>query len=312
MLDTGRASPPLSCREFHADIAPPRSVTSYSALAAAGHVETPDRDGGYLVQAGEGMAEGLLPAAGKSIADFPAGARAGTFFHAVFETLDFTKPDSQTVVSRKLQEFGFDPSWTEPVCRMIADVLAIPLVEGVAVPYLGEVSLGRRVSEMEFCFPLNRVTPDLLGEIFARHRMPSRMEGAPAADGIERLYFAPTRGFMKGFIDLVFEHDRRYYLVDWKSNRLGASPEAYRRDQLRTAMREHHYDLQYHIYTLALHQYLRRRIPDYEYERDFGGVCYIFLRGVSRERGPDYGIFSNRPEPQLVHALGMALIPDYA
>jgi exodeoxyribonuclease V beta subunit len=116
---------------------------------------------------------------------------------------------------------------------------------------------------------------------------------------------------MKGYIDLVFEHDGRYYLIDWKSNRLGAPPEAYRRDQLRTVMREHHYDLQYHIYSLALHQYLRWRVPGYEYERDFGGVCYVFLRGVSRTYGPDCGLFFSRPEPRLIHALGETLIPDY-
>jgi exodeoxyribonuclease V beta subunit len=156
------------------------------------------------------------------------------------------------------------------------------------------------------------VTPELLDEIFGRHRPPPRVEGASTVDDIERLHFAPTRGFMKGFIDLVFEHNGRYYLVDWKSNRLGASPDAYGQDSLRNAMRAHHYDLQVHIYTLALHQYLRLRVPGYEYDRDFGGVCYVFLRGVSRERGPDYGIFCNRPEPQLVHALGEALIPGYA
>jgi exodeoxyribonuclease V beta subunit len=76
-------------------------------------------------------------------------------------------------------------------------------------------------------------------------------------------------------------------------------------------MREHHYDFQYHVYTLALHQYLRLRVPGYDYERDFGGVCYVFLRGVGGEYGPDYGLFSSRPEPGLVHDLGEALIPAY-
>jgi exodeoxyribonuclease V beta subunit len=307
-----RPALPLAGREFRGTIAPPRSVTSYSALAAAGPAETPDRDGGYPTPTGEGMAENRCPAADNGIADFPAGARAGTFFHAVFETLDFTQPDSRTVVSRKLQEFGFDSSWTEPVCRMVAEVLAIPLFQSASAPHLAEVGRDRRVSEMEFCFPLNRVTPELLEAIFAQHRTPARGGGALTADGMERLHFAPTHGFMKGFIDLVFEHNGRYYLVDWKSNRLGASPEAYGPDSLRSAMREHHYDLQVHIYTLALHQYLRLRVPAYEYDRDFGGACYVFLRGVSRERGPDYGIFCSRPEPQLVHALGEALIPDYA
>ena len=159
---------------------------------------------------------------------------------------------------------------------------------------------------MEFYFPLNLVTPADLEAVFARHGAP------PAGETIERLHFAPTRGFMKGFIDLVFEQLGRYYLVDWKSNRLGAAPEDYHCRRLGPVMREHLYDLQYHIYTLALHQYLRRRIPGYEYARDFGGVCYVFLRGVRRDRGPEYGFFRDRPDPRLVQALGEALIPDYA
>jgi exodeoxyribonuclease V beta subunit len=136
--------------------------------------------------------------------------------------------------------------------------------------------------------------------------------GAPAHAVIERLHFAPTRGFMKGFIDLVFEHRGRYYLIDWKSNRLGAVPEDYHHRRLGPAMGSHRYDLQYHLYTVALHQYLRRRVPGYDYTRDFGGACYVFLRGVSRNHGSDYGLFCDRPEPRLVQALGEALIPDYA
>ena len=76
-------------------------------------------------------------------------------------------------------------------------------------------------------------------------------------------------------------------------------------------MRDELYTLQYHIYTLALHQYLRRRLPGYRYERHFGGVAYVFLRGVDRRRGPEFGVFVDTPHPELVHALGRALIPDY-
>jgi exodeoxyribonuclease V beta subunit len=117
---------------------------------------------------------------------------------------------------------------------------------------------------------------------------------------------------MKGFIDLAFEHRGRYYLVDWKSNRRGAALENYHRDRLGAVMGEHFYQLQYHIYTLAFHQYLRRRVPGYDYGRDFGGVCYVFLRGVNCAGGPQYGLFVDRPAPLLVHALGKALIPGYA
>jgi ATP-dependent exoDNAse (exonuclease V) beta subunit len=77
-------------------------------------------------------------------------------------------------------------------------------------------------------------------------------------------------GFMRGFIDMVFRHEERYYLVDWKSNHLGDGYESYHARRLVTPMQEELYSLQYHIYTLALHQYLRWRLPAYRYERHFG------------------------------------------
>jgi exodeoxyribonuclease V beta subunit len=310
--DAGRAPRQLACREFHGSIDPTWRLTSYSALTAAAGVDTPDHDAGTSLPGGRPPAEGPRPAAASGIAGFPAGARAGTFFHSIFETLDFVRPESLTVVLAKLKEFGFDPSWAEPVCRMIADVLAAPLFDGASPVRLAEVSRDRRITEMEFYFPLNLLTPAALEAVFARHGTPPAAGGTPASETIERLHFAPTRGFMKGFIDLVFEQHGRYYLVDWKSNRLGAAPEDYHRHRLGRAMREHLYDLQYHIYTLALHQYLRLRVPGYDYARDFGGVCYVFLRGVDRARVSEYGFFRDRPEPRLVHALGEALIPDYA
>jgi exodeoxyribonuclease V beta subunit len=119
------------------------------------------------------------------------------------------------------------------------------------------------------------------------------------------------QGFMRGFIDLVFRHEERYYLVDWKSNHLGDGYDSYHARRLVTPMQEGLYTLQYHIYTLALHQYLRRRLPAYRYEQHFGGVAYVFLRGVDRRRGPEFGVFVDTPHPDLVHALGSALIPNY-
>jgi exodeoxyribonuclease V beta subunit len=108
---------------------------------------------------------------------------------------------------------------------------------------------------------------------------------------------------MKGFMDLVFESDGRFYLVDYKSNWLGPEPEAYRRERLDEAMARESYLLQYLIYTVALHRYLRLRVPDYDYERHFGGVFYLFLRGMDPALGPACGVFHDRPAPALVAAL---------
>jgi exodeoxyribonuclease V beta subunit len=115
---------------------------------------------------------------------------------------------------------------------------------------------------------------------------------------------------MKGFIDLVFQFGGRFYLVDWKSNFLGARIEDYAFPALRAAMVENFYTLQYHLYALALHQYLKTRLPDYAYERYFGGVFYIFLRGVDPQSGPGFGIYRDLPGKRLIEGLASNLIAD--
>jgi exodeoxyribonuclease V beta subunit len=108
---------------------------------------------------------------------------------------------------------------------------------------------------------------------------------------------------MKGYIDLVFEHAGRYYLADYKTNYLGATAADYLPAQLEPAMRASHYDLQYLIYSVALHRHLRNRLPDYDYARDFGGVYYLFLRGMDPAHEAGCGIFFEQPAPSLIQAL---------
>ena len=166
-----------------------------------------------------------------------------------------------------------------------------------------------RNNEMEFYFPLNPIAPGNLSRIFKDHGRLEMAAEFPAQ--LEKLTFAPLTGFMKGYIDMIFEHQGRFYLVDWKSNHLGSAHEHYDQTALHTTMQADYYILQYHIYTLALHQHLRLRKPDYSYGDDFGGVFYIFIRGVDDNRGPDYGIFFDLPDADLIEALGEALIPGY-
>ena len=113
---------------------------------------------------------------------------------------------------------------------------------------------------------------------------------------------------MKGFMDLVFQWRDRFYLVDWKSNFLGSRTEDYDQATLTRVMKKEFYILQYTIYTLALDQYLRRRMPGYCYEKHFGGVYYIFLRGLDAKMGPDFGIYRDVPPPELISALREGLM----
>ena len=106
---------------------------------------------------------------------------------------------------------------------------------------------------------------------------------------------------MKGFIDLVFEHDEQYYIVDYKSNYLGQLPEDYQKPAIASVMVTHHYPLQYLIYLVALHRYLQLRLPDYDPDQHLGGVYYLFIRGMK----PDWqqtGVYFERPDTTLILA----------
>jgi exodeoxyribonuclease V beta subunit len=128
---------------------------------------------------------------------------------------------------------------------------------------------------------------------------------------LEKLTFAPAHGYMKGYIDMVFLAENKFYLIDWKSNFLGYDIENYHTDNLVNVMHQSFYTIQYHIYTLALHQYLASRFSEYNYENQFGGIIYIFLRGVDKNLGPSYGMFRDCPEPELLNEMGKMLIPEF-
>ncbi len=295
-------------REFRGHVDSSWGVTSYSGLAAGGPGAA-DREDPYLPGNGVPPDRGEAGEGEGGLHDFPAGARTGLFFHSLLEAIDFTTSEPATLAARKLAEFGFDRSWAEPVSAMIAELAAVPLLPGEHPPRFSEVGRERCVTEMEFYFPLNRVSPALLEEVLAPMGPP--LEVAGQAEEPPALTFAPTHGFLRGFIDLVCEHRGRYYLVDWKSNRLGPGLEDYRSERLHQAMRAHRYDLQLQLYSLALHRLLRQRVAGYTYERHFGGAIYIFLRGVRRTLGPAYGIFAFRPQRGCIERLEKALIPDH-
>jgi len=189
---------------------------------------------------------------------------------------------------------------------MIQKVLSAPLIRDKNDFQLSRIRNQDRINELEFYFPLKSISPKRLRRIFEKHKGPGLASGF--SGDMERLDFSPVRGFMKGFMDLVFHWNGRYYLVDWKSNHLGNRIEDYGLPALTDAMKHHFYVLQYHLYCLALNQYLKLRLPGYRYEKHFGGVLYIFLRGVDPEIGPDFGIYRDLPSPELINLLRVALI----
>jgi exodeoxyribonuclease V beta subunit len=121
------------------------------------------------------------------------------------------------------------------------------------------------------------------------------------------LDFSPQRGFMRGVIDLLCRVEGRFHLLDYKSNWLGHSQTDYHPEMLARAMGAGGYHLQYLIYTVAAHRYLRWRVADYDYQRDFAGVYYLFLRGMDGHT-QNAGVYHCCPSVGLMEALDEYLI----
>jgi exodeoxyribonuclease V beta subunit len=170
---------------------------------------------------------------------------------------------------------------------------------------LCDIASERRSSELEFTFPVSKRGGALaatdLASILEHHRPAEIPPDYPGR--VARLGFEPLSGFLRGFIDLVFEHAGRFWVADYKSNYLGPAPEDYRPERIARAMAEHHYHLQYLLYAVAVHRYLGARVPGYDFDRHFGGVHYLFVRGMHPSSGSRLGVFSVRPSRALVEGL---------
>jgi exodeoxyribonuclease V beta subunit len=303
----------LGYRKFSGNIDRRWHISSFSSLVSGqSHlVELADRDaiGPPAPYDQAGPEEPGAEEKPSGVFSFPRGTRAGTLLHDIFEHLDFAQQESlprEKLVTDKLKGYGFDLTWQETICDMIDKVLSLSLDSCRGDFTLSRIQRRDRLNELEFYFPLKLTSPETLKAIFAQSEGPDLPREFP--ERIEGLRFSPVRGFMKGYIDMVFQFEGWFYLVDWKSNFLGGKLEDYGQDSLALAMQKEFYILQYHLYCVALHQYLGLRLPGYRYETHFGGVYYIFLRGVDPEKGSDFGIYRDRPSKALITALCTNLI----
>ena len=256
---------------------------------------------------------------------FARGARPGQCLHTLFEDCDLRQVETPRIreqVEEILARFGLQhaASHQRPTPGIDPDfdpvTVALELLYTVAkseIPglgfTLGEVDPRRRLIEWQFHLPLGGFRPDRLVEIFA----PEHPDYALRLSQLGPEEAPELRGFLTGFVDLAFEHGGRWYLADWKSNHLGNSVADYGRPRLDAVMADHHYLLQSHLYTVALDRYLAHRQPGYSYDEHFGGVVYVFLRGLeATTNGADpatTGWWIHRPAVDRLRALD-ALLGD--
>ncbi|CAM3754361.1 RecBCD enzyme subunit RecB [Pseudomonas reidholzensis] len=240
-----------------------------------------------------------IPAESGDIHRFPRGPNPGTFLHGLLEwagregfgEISAAAELIERTVGQRCNRRDW-AGWIPGLSEWLGHLLNEPLPFQADQPALTLAQLQHYQIEMEFWFASHRVDVLQLDQLVARHTHGGAAR--PAAEASQ------LNGMFKGFIDLAFELDGRYYVTDYKSNWLGPDTQSYNAMAMEQAILDHRYDLQYVLYLLALHRQLRARLPDYDYDRHVGGALFIFLRGASRS---GHGVYFAKPPRALIEAL---------
>jgi exodeoxyribonuclease V beta subunit len=279
-------------------------IASYSALRisdvlSVGSSEAPDSPQAQKLFDDERLdpeAPLEIIAGGADIHRFPRGPNPGTFLHGLLEwaggeNFSANREPLEDAIARRCNLRGWE-GWISTLSDWLQHLLKSPLPVGAGQPPVILEQLKQHRDEMEFWFASHKVDVLKLDELVRQH----------THNGVARVAAEPVllNGMFKGFIDLTFEHEGRYYVADYKSNWLGADDAAYTVQAMEQSILDNRYDLQYVLYLLALHRQLKARLADYDYDRHIGGALYMFLRGT---RSVSRGVYFARPPRELIERL---------
>ena len=260
-------------------------IGSFSGLTAGVHKEAPDYDASNIREVTE---------QGEGIHAFPRGARAGTCLHAILEDWARDKGTLETLTQAGLNAHGLPESLTPLLSQHLQHVLDTAL--GDHNLRLSALTAPQKRPELGFTFPVSALEVAPLRALLTD---PAMGLPEPLRQAASHLKFETLHGFLKGFIDLTFEYQGLWYIVDYKSNWLGPDSSFYHEEQLLHALASEHYYLQYLIYLVALRRFLRVRLQTNDAQSiPIGGAYYLFLRGM-----PEAGVYFTRPSDALLDAL---------
>lgn len=279
-------------------------IASYSALRIGDSLSPAEAPESALAQKlsdderldPEAPREVLL--SGGDIHRFPRGPNPGTFLHGLLEWAgsEGFKADPEAIkdaVARRCNRRGWQ-GWIETLSDWLQHLQDEPLRLNNGQPAVVLSELSQYQIEMEFWFASHKVDVVQMDTLVRQHT-----HGGAARAGAEP---SLLNGMFKGFIDLTFEHQGRYYVADYKSNWLGTDDSAYTEQAMTASILDNRYDLQYVLYLLALHRQLKARLPGYDYDQHMGGALYLFLRGT---RAQGQGVFFTRPPRLLIESLDL-------
>ncbi|NMP31568.1 exodeoxyribonuclease V subunit beta [Thalassotalea sp. M1531] len=270
------------------------SFTALSRNLRHGGVSLPDRDTNET-------AEQFIASKGVEMRfELAKGAHTGNLLHDLLEQVSFDEWDWFAIAQRLQTKYlSILDGWQlDTLVDWLRSIASSPLSDSLTLESLTEKNV---LKEQEFYFPMKKASSQKLASLLYQHR--NRISPNMASGAIKLPAYQQLKGMMHGFIDLIFEHKGKYYVCDYKSSHLGNQFAHYENEALNSNIAKNYYDLQYLIYSLALHRLLKSRLPNYDSEIHFGGVYYLYLRGMAPNTTS--GVFYSDISTQELDALDM-------
>jgi exodeoxyribonuclease V beta subunit len=241
------------------------------------------------------------------------GADTGNLLHDILEQVDFHSPDWGSASTVALSKYKvLQEKEIVALFEWLDCCLKTPLINDFC---LADLAVKHTLREAEFYFPMPHLKVRHVAKVLQQYRQHLRKNRGLSALNISMADIPELSGMMHGFIDLIFEYDGKYFVADYKSTHLGDSARHYSTEKLHENNQQHLYDLQYLLYSLALHKYLKQQLGDYSFETHFGGVFYLYLRGMSPDNqlaDGSSGVFFDKVDKQYIDLLENLFEPTKA
>ncbi|WP_367671519.1 exodeoxyribonuclease V subunit beta [Buchnera aphidicola] len=219
-----------------------------------------------------------------TIQSFPKGKKYGIFLHEILKKINFKKKINEKFLLKKIKKLKLSKKWINIIQYWIKNILNTPLNNnGIN---LRTIKNNCFVKELEFSLFLKRkINFNSIKKILKNKNIKT-----------PKIY---KKGILLGIIDLIFQNKNKYYLVDYKSNYLGKNKKFYTKKILKKEIKKNGYDIQYYLYSTALHKFLKRKLKKYNFKKNFGGIYYLFLRGMNG-KNKKTGIFFYYPKKKII------------
>ncbi|WP_343187979.1 exodeoxyribonuclease V subunit beta [Buchnera aphidicola] len=227
--------------------------------------------------------------------NFPSGKEYGKLLHKILKNINFFKISKNFQINLKKYSDLISKKKQNFLSKWIYNIIHCPILSHSFS--LNQLKKNQYIQEMQFYIPIEKQFDVIkFNKIIKNFDFNSQI--------LPEIEYSCITGMLTGFIDLICFWNNQYFIIDYKTNLLGPKNKDYNKKNIKIEIMKHRYDIQYQIYSLALHRYLKNNLQNYQFTIHFGGIIYLFLRAFDNIKNKN-GIFFHQPKKILIEKLDL-------